>query len=356
MRVKAQETISTKHASASWTAALMNCANAWRAAIAIGLGVCGAMLDPATAAAEDRPVRVVVSIAPVHGLVSEIMAGVETPRLLVPPGVSPHVYAFRPSDAQAVADADLIVGVGGTLEAWLRRPMDALAAEDRVLWLGAADGVTRLPARHAGVWLAKALAKSRANGAAGLMPAPPTLPAPALTDRFLDPHLWLDPRNASIWTGEIADALAAADPANAARYQANAEALRASLDALEAEISADLAPLQDARYLVQHDAYQYFEERFGLSPIGAIALSDGAPPSAAQLSAIQKRLRVTGAECIFTEPQFPTRLAERLQEGAGARLGELDPLGVTVEPGPGAYAALLRGLAQGLKDCLTAPV
>ncbi|MEM9723953.1 MAG: zinc ABC transporter substrate-binding protein [Pseudomonadota bacterium] len=345
----------TSPLGASLARALFNYAAACRAAIALGLGVCGAAFSPTTATAEDKPVRVVVSIAPVHGLVSEIMSGVETPRLLVPPGVSPHVYAFRPSDAQAVADADLIVGVGGTLEAWLRRPMDALAADDRVLWLGAADGVTRLPARHAGVWLAKALAKSRSSDASRPLPGPPSLPAPALTDRFLDPHLWLDPRNAAIWTGEIADALAIADPANATRYHANAKALRASLKALEAEISADLAPLQDARYLVQHDAYQYFEERFGLAPIGAIALSDGAPPSAAQLSAIQNRLRVTGAECIFTEPQFPTRLAQRLQEGAGARLGELDPLGVTVEPGPGAYATLLRGLAQGLKDCLSAP-
>ena len=80
-----------------------------------------------------------------------------------------------------------------------------------------------------------------------------------------DPHVWLDPENAKAMAAAVAAELAKADPANAATYTANAEAFARSLDALSAAIAAELAPVKDKPYVVFHDAYQYFEKRFGLA-------------------------------------------------------------------------------------------
>ncbi|MEW8228550.1 MAG: zinc ABC transporter substrate-binding protein, partial [Candidatus Thiodiazotropha endolucinida] len=69
------------------------------------------------------------------------------------------------------------------------------------------------------------------------------------------------------------------------------------------------------------------------------------------------RLRQTieqrGARCLFTEPQFEPRLAHTLVEGLGVKIGELDPLGEQLSPGPDCYFLLMRGLTDNLLNCLS---
>ena len=56
----------------------------------------------------------------------------------------------------------------------------------------------------------------------------------------------------------------------------------------------------------------------------------------------------------FTEPQFTPALAKTLTQGTNARLGSLDPLGAGLKPGPGLYAAMMRGMASSMLACLGA--
>jgi zinc transport system substrate-binding protein len=170
----------------------------------------------------------------------------------------------------------------------------------------------------------------------------------------VDPHAWLDPANARAWVGAIADALVAADPANAERYRANAAAARDRLDALTAEIEAEVAPVRETPFVVFHDAYQYFEHRFDIEAAGAIAISDASDPSAARLSEIRAMLGEIGAACVFAEPQFDDRVVAAVTEGTAARVATLDPVGADIPLGPDFYPTLLRRLAGDLTGCLAA--
>ena len=152
----------------------------------------------------------------------------------------------------------------------------------------------------------------------------------------------------------IAAELSVLDPENAALYTANAEEAKAELAALSSDIATQLAPLGDRPFLVFHDAYQYFETRFGLAAAGAVSLSDASDPGPARLAELRTLVDEANIVCAFAEPQFNTAILENVFAG-DLRIGQLDPLGLDHPVGPGLYPALLRDMADAMTDCLSAP-
>ena len=171
-------------------------------------------------------------------------------------------------------------------------------------------------------------------------------------DHGYDPHVWLDPVNAKAMVHEIEEALVEVDPSNAAAYEANAEALMARLDDLVTEIDAELEPVKGRGYVVFHDAYQYFETRFGVSAVGSITVSPEVLPGAERVANLQDKVRDLGATCVFSEPQFEPKLVATVTENTNAGTGVLDPLGASIKDGPDLYFTLIRNMAKSLKDCL----
>jgi zinc transport system substrate-binding protein len=165
----------------------------------------------------------------------------------------------------------------------------------------------------------------------------------------VDPHVWLDPANAAVWVEAIAAKLAQHDPENAAIYRANATTFTIDLSILEAEVEAMLEPVKGQPFVVFHDAYHYFEHRFDIEAVGSVSAIDATAPSAGRMAELQQAVQATGAVCALTEPQFNPGLLAAL---GPVKLGEIDPLGVTLEPGPTLYPALLRNMAGTLVECL----
>lgn len=297
----------------------------------------GLLLALAAGPAAAAP-RLVASIAPIHALVAAVSDGVTTPRLLVPGGRSPHAFALAPSATRALADADAVFLAGGATERFLERPLDTLAGDARVLRMTEVEGVRRLPARGGGVWARAPEHGYDHDHAAGHGEA--------------DPHLWLDPGNAIAFTRAVAAALAGIDPAHAATYRRNAADRIERLRALDRELARRLAPVAGRGYLVFHDAYQYLEARYDLAAAGSVTVDPGRPPGARRLGELRARIRREDIRCLFIEPQFEPAIARTIAEGTPARIAELDPLGAGLEPGPGLYVELMRGLAGDLVGCL----
>ena len=301
----------------------------------------------------DAP-RVVASIVPIHALVAGVMDGVATPTLLVKGGASPHAYALKPSDAEALQQADVVFWVGDELETFLEKPLRAIPRDARIVALHEAPGVTLLPYRVGGPRMDHAHDHADEGHAheghahADHAHADGHGHAHGETDM----HIWLDPVNAQAMVDRIAHVLSDADAANAARYQANATALRTRLGELDAALRQDLEPVKARAFVVLHDAYQYFETRYRLSAAGSITVSPERRPSAQALVDVRARITETGAACVFAEPQFEPAIVATVVEGSGARTGVLDPLGAALTPGPDAYFELLQGLAESLTACL----
>lgn len=312
--------------------------------------------------------NVAVDIAPVHSLVARVMQGVGTPTLLLPPGASPHEYSLRPSEAEALQDADIVVWMGEDLAPWMEGAITTLTEDARVLTLLEADETMLLDFREGALFEEHGHEEehdeaehandehnhedehdhddhaedahdhgeddhAHAHGA-------------------YDSHAWLSPTNAATWLNLIAAELSSADPENAGAYFKNAAAGQAELEALNAQVNATLEPVRGGSFIVFHDGYQYFEADYDFAASGAISLSDATDPSPARIAEIQARVREEGIDCVLTEPQFNPGIVAIVLEGTQANTGVSDPLGSDLEPGPALYPQLIRNLATTLADCM----
>ncbi|MBP2293844.1 zinc ABC transporter substrate-binding protein [Azospirillum rugosum] len=293
--------------------------------------------SPALADAPAKTPKVVASIKPVHALVAAVMQGVGEPTLIVRGAASPHTYALKPSDARALADADLVFWIGPELEGFLAKPLEATATKATAVELMEAPGVALLDAREGGAWDPHDHGHDHAHEGG---------------HEEVNTHVWLDPDNARAMVGAIADALEAKDAAHADAYRANAERTARGLAALDAELKAALAPVQGKPFVVFHDAYQYFEAHYGLNGVGAITVNPERRPSAKRLSDIRAKITSLGAVCVFAEPQFEPALVDTIVQGTKAKKGVLDPEGANLPDGPDLYPTLLRNIAASLKGCL----
>lgn len=349
------------------------------------LNVSLAALIAGTGLAAAETPQVVTDIAPVHSLVSMVMGDLGEADLILPPGASPHGYAMRPSSARALQDADLVFWVGEALTPWLERPLSTLPDHGHVVELMELPEVIHLEFRegadlHAGHGAedhddhghdehdhddhghddhghdhedhdhGDDHAHDDDHGHDDHDHAADVGHEGHVHDG-LDPHGWLDPENARIWLSGIAEALAEADPENAATYRANAEAARTALAEQSARIGAELDAIAPIRFLVYHDAYQYFENRFELTSSGAVSDSDATAPGAARVAELRDKVTEAGVDCLFTEPQFGDGLASSIFEESDGHLVEIDPLGTELTPGADLYPQLLDGMAASFLAC-----
>ncbi|MDF0603718.1 zinc ABC transporter substrate-binding protein [Psychromarinibacter sp. C21-152] len=309
--------------------------------IALLGGLLGASV--ATAAPAEAP-KVAADIEPVHGLVARVMDGIGTPSLVVRPGASPHGYSMRPSEARALQEAEAVFWVGPELAPWLEGSIDTLASGAVVVELLDAPGTQTLAFREGASF-----------GADGHDHDEAEHEEDGHDDGHdhdgLDPHAWLDPENAKAWLDVIAAELARLDPENAGAYAANAEAGKAEIDAAMEDVRAMLAPVRDMRFVVFHDAYQYFEHRFDIPAAGAIALSDATDPGPARVAEIRDTIVAMDVRCVFSEPQFNQDLVDTVLEGTGGAAGTIDPLGSGIPGGAGFYPAFLRSIAAEMAAC-----
>lgn len=299
-----------------------------------------AALAFAASAEAEEPPRVVASILPLHALAASVMEGVASPSLLVPAGASPHTFQLKPSEARKLQEADIVLWVGQSLETFLEKPLRTLPKRATVVEVAALPGVETLRVREGGVWAEHDHdhGHKHAGGDRGAE---------------IDGHLWLDPMNGAAIVRALGELLAERDPERADLYRSNARSEVDRLEELDRALAARLAAVKDKPFVVFHDAYQYFEKRYGLSAAGSITVSPERQPSAKRLAALRRTIRERGAVCVFTEPQFKAPIVASVVEGTGARAAMLDPVGAPpLQPGPEAYRTLLGNLAEDLVGCL----
>nr|WP_249121423.1 zinc ABC transporter substrate-binding protein [Pseudomonas sp. 14A] len=279
-------------------------------------------------------VKVLTSIKPLQLIAAAVQDGVAIPEVLLPPGASPHNYALRPSDVRKVQSVDLLYWIGPDMEGFLPRVLGG-----RSLPSVAVQDLPGLKLRHFG-------ADNHSHSEEADEHDHDHRPG------SLDAHLWLSPVNARVIADKMAADLSAADPANAQRYQSNAKAFDERLDALDQRLKKRLANVEGKPYFVFHEAFDYFEDAYGLKHAGVFAVAAEVQPGAQHVAAMRKRLQETGKTCVFSEPPLRPRLAETLVAGLPVKLAELDALGGYTPATAQGYEQVLEKLGNDLAGCL----
>lgn len=281
-------------------------------------------------------VKVLTSIKPLQLIAAAVQDGVAVPEVLLPPGASPHHYALRPSDVRKVQSVDLLYWIGPDMEGFLPRVLNG-----RTLPSVAVQDLPGLKLRHFGED-SHSHAENDHDDDHDHDHRPGTI----------DAHLWLSPVNARVIAARMAADLSSADPANAARYQSNLKRFNERLDALDSRLKSRLAGVANKPYFVFHEAFDYFEDAYGLRHAGVFAVAAEVQPGAQHVAAMRTRLQAVGKTCVFSEPPLRPRLAETLVAGLPVKLAELDALGGYTPATAQGYEQLLEKLGNDLAGCL----
>ena len=240
------------------------------------------------------------------------------------PNSDPHEYEPRPSDAAAIAKADVVFRSGGDLDGWLDEVVDSAGGDpDQVTLI---DSVKR---------------------------------------EGDDPHWWQDPRNVILAVAVIRDALTKVDPDGRAGYARRAAAYTAKLRRLDSEVARCIGrvPPAERKLVTTHDALGYFADRYGIEVIGAVipSLSTQAQPSAKDVGQLVDQIKSEGVRAIFPEAALSEKLEQAISREAGAEVGgqlwadTLGPEGSSGETYLGAVrsnaATLAKGMSGGTVTC-----
>lgn len=264
----------------------------------------------AAGGADAAPPTVVATIEPIAMIARELAGERFAVATLVPPGASPHVFEPRPRDVARLADAALVIAVGGDLDAWSARLLGAAGRPIETLVLLDLPDLAPLPA------------------------------APGSPAR--DPHVWLDPiRVRDAIAPAIAARLAGLDPSGAADTAARLADFQARLTRLDEALRATLAGSQRG-YVAFHAAWRYFGARYGLEEIGVVEEAAGEDPTPRELKRLVAAARAAGVGAILVEPQLEPRVARTLAAEFGGTTVLVDPHGDPTDPARADYEALLR--------------
>jgi zinc/manganese transport system substrate-binding protein len=270
---------------------------------------------PTMATAQPRPVAV-ASFSILGDLLREVAGGRMDVRVIAGPDVDAHHFQPRPSHAEAVRGARLVVRNGAGFDGWFNR-------------LTASTGFSGV--------------NVQATHGIALRPAAPT---PGHQHGSQDPHAWQDVRLAIAYLRNIEAGLIRADPDGAAEYRARAAACAARLEALDGWVRAEIGRVPDARRVVvtSHDAFAYFGAAYGVRFRAPQGVATNAEPSAQQVAALIRQIRAENITAIFMENMSNPATLRRLAEEAGVRVqGRLYADALSPPDGPaGTYEAMMR--------------
>ncbi len=311
-------------------------------------------------------VKVLASIKPVHSLVSYVMDGVGRPDLIVDGYNSPHGFSLKPSHAKIIENADLIIWVGEDLEAFLEKPLNTIAKKAVNIEIMELKNIKKLKFREKNVFEdhddhghkekkhdehghGHKEKKHDDHGHGHKEKKHDDHGHEGHAHGEHDPHVWLDPMNAKVIIKEIEKQLIKLDPNNSSKYKANSKKAQSELDNLTKNIKRDLK--DNLRFVVFHDAYQYFENRFGIKVLGALTVNPDVLPGAEQLSEIREVIEHEKVNCLFAEPQFNPAIIKSIAKDTKIKTGVLDPLGATLDKGKSMYMDLLKEISNSFKGC-----
>ena len=302
-------------------------------------------------------IKVVTTIKPIHSLVSGVMDGVSNPTLIIESSNNPHNFSLKPSHAKMLEEADIVFWIGEDLESFMEKPLSSLSKDAVKISFMDLPSIKKLKFREKNIFDDHDHDGHKEDDHDdhghddhdGHEDEHEGHDDHGHHHGEFDAHIWLDPSNAIEMVLEISHELSEIDPDNAAKYEQNADKMVASLKNLISEVDSTIS--KDASFVVFHDAYQYFENRFGVSSAGALTLNPDVLPGAKQIDAIQDLIQDDNIKCIFSEPQYNPKIIETLAADMNISTGVMDPLGAFIDQGPEMYNQLILNIANSLKDC-----
>ena len=281
-------------------------------------------------ASSNQPTNILVSIKPLHSLISNITGKLNKTELLLSKQQSPHHFQLRPSQKRMINRADILFYSSDNIESFI--PALKMTSEKlKFIQLSQIPGIKTLPVRQF---------NSQHNH------------SPSHTNDHVDGHIWLSIDNAITISRYVTDVLSKHSPEKAGVYNKNLNRLLLKLKQLKQNNRLLLKGYNTTPYLVYHDAYQYFEVENNLSAAHFITSDPEHSPGIKRVKELRKLISKKHIQCVFYEPPNIPALLKTITEDKTTRLSGLDPVGSQIPAGKEHYFHLLKNTADTVYNCL----
>ncbi|HEY9050461.1 MAG TPA: zinc ABC transporter substrate-binding protein [Gammaproteobacteria bacterium] len=281
-----------------------------------------------------KPPSILVTIKPVHSLVSGLSLGISKPSLLIEGTQSPHDYALKPSDRRLLSEADLIIYTSPAIEGFMHTLENKLD-KNKMIALSELPGIKTLPVRAQHVQGQNMDHDHHHH------------------DSTIDGHIWLSIENAKIISQQLYQRLIKIDTENRETYAANLQRQLDELTSLQQQIKQQLAEVKNKPFMIYHDAFQYFEQEFGLRQSFFVTPSPEQQPGIKQVLYLRSIIQQNHLKCIFYEPPYVPGILKTITEDQQVKVLPLDPTGAQLTADDRLYFTLMHNIASQLKTCLS---
>ncbi len=283
-------------------------------------------------AAQSTP-SVVVSIKPIHSIVTSLMSGIAEPQLLLKSSNSAHTFHLKPSQVQMLADADLVIIISGDFESGLRKAIKNIE-DDSLFQIISLDNLSIHNSRSE-------ILKSKEHD-----------DADEHEENIYDLHLWLDINNMKLIAKHINNLLIKIDPVNEDKYNNNFLELMLDLEELKIDLEKEIDPFLASQFAVFSDTTQYFEKSMKLIRPIIITPYHGARLSIIRTLMAKEAMSDLSVSCLLYGQEAKPNQISVLSEGLSLKTFEIDILGTKYPAGPDQYFNLMKRISSQLASCL----
>jgi zinc transport system substrate-binding protein len=284
--------------------------------------------------------NVVVSIKPIHSIVSALMEGVSKPQLLLESSDSAHTFHLKPSQLSLLSNADLVITIGDSFETGLKKTLGNINDKSRVI-VSEINDLNLYDFRNIDIDEINEDEKDEH-----------TDHEEHEEHTGLDLHLWLDIVNIQKTAQYISEKLIIIDPNNSNIYEANLIKIHSRLNKLKLELQQQLAPFSSENFAIFADTLQYFEKNFEFQKPVIITPYHGARLSIHRTLEARKKMKDLKIKCLLYGPENTLKKINVLSEGLPIKALRIDILGAKLNPGSDQYFNLMKELSSQLVKCL----
>ncbi len=257
---------------------------------------------------------IVASINPLQNIILAITKDKSNNVLLIDSQKSEHDYSLKKSDIAALTKADLIFYISADLESKIYAAIKANHKE------GQAFEVIKIPNLK--------LLASRANA------------------KKIDPHIWMNPKNALIIAEFIGEKVAQIDPQNAAQYRKNLASFKKEVQLTEKLIKLELKKINASQYIFFHDGYQYFEDYFAVKPAKIIVSEHDSDLTISDAKQIDALVKSGVVKCVIGEKWDEKNTAQKIAKNYQINFSNFD-----VSEVQGGYLKMLEDVTRVMVQC-----
>jgi len=275
--------------------------------------------------------NVVVSIKPIHSIVSALMEDVSRPHLLLESRDSAHTFHLKPSQLSLLTNADLVITIGESFETGLNKTLGNIKDGSHIV-VSEIEGLDIYQFRNIDT---NEMNKDKKD-----------------EHTNHDLHLWLDIDNMQKTAQYINEQLIVIDPNNSNIYEANLIKIHSRLNELKSELQQKLAPFRSEPYAIFSDTLQYFEKSFHFQKPVIITPYHGARLSIHRTLEARKKMKDLKIKCLLYGPENTSKKMNVLSENLAIKVHSIDVLGAKLDAGSNQYFNLMEGLSSQLVECL----